>query len=129
LLVRKILRTKELVALASRKSLRIIEAISVSTENKGLDGKTLYGKDLATVYSVFNELFLTACAAAMMTESDMNRKVRCHSGAVEIFRRKLRDVWLLTLASARENQVVGQLEKRIPAAAKAAIDLGHLRRN
>jgi hypothetical protein len=57
-------------------------------KTSGLDGKTLCGKDLAMSYSVFNELVLTASAATMMTESNMKRKVRCHKGAVEIFRRK-----------------------------------------
>ena len=46
----------------------------------GLGGKILWGKGLATRYSVFNELFLTACAGAMMNEFEMGCKVRCHRG-------------------------------------------------
>jgi hypothetical protein len=34
-------------------------------------------------YSVFNELFLTAFARAMMNRFEMGRKVRCHNGAVD----------------------------------------------
>ena len=49
----------------------------------GLGCKILWGKDLATRYSVFNELFLTAFGGAMMNEFEMRRKVRCHNGAVE----------------------------------------------
>jgi hypothetical protein len=30
------------------------------------------------LYSVFKELFLTACAGAIMNEFEMRRKVRCH---------------------------------------------------
>jgi hypothetical protein len=49
----------------------------------GFGGKILWGRDLATRYSVFNELFLTASAGAMMKEFEMGRKVRCHRRAVE----------------------------------------------
>jgi hypothetical protein len=48
----------------------------------GLGGKILSGKDLAMRYSVFNELFLTALARAMMNESEMGRNVRCHNGGL-----------------------------------------------
>lgn len=57
----------------------------------GPSRKILWGKDLAARYSVFNELFLTASAGAIMNEFEMRRKVRCHRGnlwkAVENYRR------------------------------------------
>jgi hypothetical protein len=48
----------------------------------GLGHKILWGKDLAERYSIFKELFLTAFAGAIMNESEMNRKVRCHTGGL-----------------------------------------------
>jgi hypothetical protein len=48
----------------------------------GLGRKTLWGRDLTTRYSVFNELFLTASARAMMNEFEMRRKVRCHKSGL-----------------------------------------------
>jgi len=33
-------------------------------------------------YSVFKELFVTACAGAMMNEFEVGRKVRCHRGGL-----------------------------------------------
>ena len=44
----------------------------------GLGRKILWGKGLTARYSVFNELFLTASAGAIMKELFLRRKVRCH---------------------------------------------------
>jgi hypothetical protein len=54
----------------------------------GLGRKILWGKDLAARYSVFNELFLTSSAGAMMNELFLRRKVRCHKVGCE----NLRDI-------------------------------------
>ena len=52
-------------------------------KTSGPSRKIFSGKDLATRYSVFNELFLTAFAGAILNEFEMKRKVRCHNGPVE----------------------------------------------
>jgi hypothetical protein len=64
-------------------SLESVRLFLSGLKTDGVDGKILWGKDLARRYSVFKELFLTAFAGAILNEFEMRRKVRCHIGAVE----------------------------------------------
>ena len=63
-------------------SLESVRLFLSGLKTAGLGGKILWGKGLAMGYSVFNELFLTASAGAILNEFEMARKVRCHRGGL-----------------------------------------------
>ncbi len=53
-------------------------------KSAGFSSQNIVGEGLIRrSVQVVNELFLTACAGAMMSEFGMRRKVRCHNGSVE----------------------------------------------
>jgi hypothetical protein len=61
-------------------SLESVRLFLSGLKTAGLGRKILWGKDLAARYSVFKEPFLTAFAGAILSEFEMRRKVRCHTG-------------------------------------------------